>query len=90
MEYERQQILEGLTLGKFGKCSNLNHQILKICSRFFPASVVLGYDTTALTMSYAGYHLCKNPEILKQLQEEVDLAYDEANGETPDYNVVQV
>ena len=49
-----------------------------------------GYDTTSQTLAYAGYRLTKNPEILKQLQEEVDAAYDEANGETPDYSVVQV
>jgi cytochrome P450 len=49
-----------------------------------------GYDTTSQTLAYAGYRLTKNPEILKQLQDEVDAAYDEANGKTPDYSVVQV
>ena len=27
---------------------------------------------------------------MKQLQDEVDAAYEEANGQTPDYSVVQV
>ena len=50
----------------------------------------LGYDTTAQTLAYAGYELTKNQEVMKQLQDEVDAAYEEANGETPDYTVVQV
>ena len=50
----------------------------------------LGYDTTAQTLAYAGYELTKNPEVMKQLQDEVDAAYEEANGQTPDYSVVQV
>ena len=41
-------------------------------------------------MAYAGYELAKNPEIQKRLQEEIDLAYDEAHGQTPSYSVVQV
>jgi hypothetical protein len=41
-------------------------------------------------MAYAAYHLAKNPEIQKRLQEEVDLAYDESNGEELSYAVVQV
>jgi cytochrome P450 len=50
----------------------------------------LGYDTTAQTLAYAGYELTKNPEVMKQLQDEVDAAYEEANGKTPDYSVIQV
>ena len=56
----------------------------------FDFSYLKGYDTTSQTLAYAGYRLTKNPEILKQLQDEVDAAYDEANGKTPDYSVVQV
>jgi hypothetical protein len=41
-------------------------------------------------LAYAGYELAKNPEIQKRLQEEIDLAYDEADGKTPSYSVVQV
>ena len=49
-----------------------------------------GYDTTGQTLSYAGYQLTKNPEIMKQLQEEVDAAYEDADGKIPDYTVIQV
>jgi cytochrome P450 len=49
-----------------------------------------GYDTTAQTLAYAGYELAKNPEIQKHLQDEIDVAYEDANGEEPDYAVVQV
>ena len=50
----------------------------------------LGYDTTAQTLAYAGYELARNPEIQKRLQDEVDAAYEDANGEEPDYSVIQV
>ena len=51
---------------------------------------VLGYDTTAQTLAYAGYELARNPEIQKRLQDEVDAAYEDASGEEPDYSVIQV
>jgi hypothetical protein len=34
--------------------------------------------------------MAKNPDVLSQLQQEVDAAYDESDGKTPDYSVVQV
>jgi len=34
--------------------------------------------------------MAKNPDVMAQLQQEVDAAYDESDGKTPDYTVVQV
>ena len=51
--------------------------------------LVAGYDTTGMTLSYLAYELSKNPEIQKKLQVEVDQAYEESDGEIPDYNVIQ-
>jgi hypothetical protein len=34
--------------------------------------------------------MAKNPDVLSQLQQEVDVAYEESDGKTPDYSVVQV
>eukprot|EP00090_Calanus_glacialis_P013794 TRINITY_DN22442_c0_g1_i1.p1 TRINITY_DN22442_c0_g1~~TRINITY_DN22442_c0_g1_i1.p1 ORF type:complete len:206 (-),score=41.35 TRINITY_DN22442_c0_g1_i1:114-668(-) len=33
--------------------------------------------------------MSKNPEVQKKLQEEIDQAYDESEGEMPDYSVIQ-
>lgn len=51
--------------------------------------MVAGYDTTAITISYAAYELAKNPEIMEKLQEEIDAAFEECNDEMPDYNTIQ-
>jgi len=48
-----------------------------------------GYDTTALTLAFASHELSKNPDIQERLQNEVDEAYESANGKCPDYNVIQ-
>ena len=40
-------------------------------------------------LSYLTYQLSKNPEVQKKLQDEVDQAYEESDGEIPDYNVIQ-
>ena len=51
--------------------------------------MMAGYDTTATLLSYGSYALAKNPEAQTRLQEEVDEAFAEAEGEFPDYSVIQ-
>jgi len=51
--------------------------------------MVAGYDTTAMTLAFAADELAKNPEIQTKLQQEVDEAYEEAQGECPGYNEIQ-
>ena len=51
--------------------------------------IMAGYDTTATLLSYGSYALAKNPEVQKRLQEEVDEAFAEAEGDFPEYSAVQ-
>jgi len=51
--------------------------------------LVAGYDTTGMLLSYLAYETSKNPEIQEKLQEEVDQAFEDANGKFPDYNTIQ-
>jgi len=51
--------------------------------------LVAGYDTTAILLSYLSYELSRNPEIQKKLQEEIDEAYEDSDGEIPDYSTIQ-
>ncbi len=39
------------------------------------------YDTTGMTLSYLVYQLAKNPGVQQKLQEEVDQAYEDSQGE---------
>ena len=51
--------------------------------------LIAGYDTTGMTLTYLAYAMSKNPEIQQKLQEEVDQAFEDNNGELPEYNVIQ-
>merc|ERR1719499_13166 len=48
-----------------------------------------GYDTTGMLLSFFAYEMAKNPEIQEKLQEEIDQAFEDANGSFPDYNNIQ-
>ena len=48
-----------------------------------------GYDTTGMTLAVMGYFLSKYPEIQAKLQNEIDQAYEENDGEFPEFNVIQ-
>ena len=51
--------------------------------------LVAGYDTTSILLSFLAYEMSKNQEIQEKLQEEVDQAFEDSNGEFPDYNTIQ-
>ena len=51
--------------------------------------LVVGYDTTGMTLSYLAYAMSKNPNIQEKLQEEIDHAFDNSEDEFPDYNTIQ-
>lgn len=50
---------------------------------------IAGYDTTAAGLSYSTFYLAKNQEIQKRLQEEVDEAFAENDGQLPSYQMIQ-
>merc|ERR1719273_2485395 len=51
--------------------------------------LVVGYDTTGMTLSYLAYAMAKHPDIQEKLQEEIDQAFDDAGDKFPDYNTIQ-
>ena len=51
--------------------------------------LVVGYDTTGMTLSYLAYAMSKNPEVQEKLQQEIDKAFEESEEEFPDYNTIQ-
>jgi len=48
-----------------------------------------GYDTTGTTLSFLTYALSKDQEVQEQLRDEIDAAFEENDGELPDYTVIQ-
>merc|ERR1712037_548901 len=51
--------------------------------------MIAGYDTTWATLSFASYLLSKHPEEQQRLQDEIDQAFADADGEFPDYSTIQ-
>jgi len=51
--------------------------------------LVAGYDTTGMSLAFMAYYLSKNPDIQAKLQQEVDTAFEENDGEIPDYSAIQ-
>ena len=48
-----------------------------------------GYDTTGTTLSFLTYALSKDQEVQERLRDEIDAAFEENDGELPDYTVIQ-
>ena len=51
--------------------------------------LIVGYDTTNMTLAYALYALSLNPDVQERLWQEVDEAWKDAGDKLPDYNMVQ-
>ena len=51
--------------------------------------LVAGYDTTGMTLSYLAYEMSINPELQERLHQEVDQAFEDNDGEMPDYQTIQ-
>merc|ERR1719495_1008158 len=51
--------------------------------------LVAGYDTTGMTLSFMAYYLATHPDVQAALQDEIDAAFEENDGELPDYNKIQ-
>ena len=51
--------------------------------------LIVGYDTTGMTLAYALYALSLNPDVQEKLQQEVDEAWECSGDKLPDYNTVQ-
>ena len=51
--------------------------------------LVAGYDTTGMTLAYLAYEMSINPELQERLHQEVDQAFEDNDGEMPDYQTIQ-
>ena len=51
--------------------------------------LIVGYDTTGMTLAFILYALAENPEVQEKLQQEVDEAWEDAGGSFPDYSKIQ-
>jgi cytochrome P450 len=81
------QYEEDMKLSYSKKCKQSMDELTVLATAI--VLLVAGYDTTAMTLSYLAYELSKNPEVQRKLQDEIDQAYEESDGEIPDYNVIQ-
>ena len=51
--------------------------------------LMVGYDTTGMTLAFILYALAENEEVQEKLQREVDEAWEDAGGVFPDYTTIQ-
>lgn len=51
--------------------------------------LMVGYDTTGMTLAFILYALAENPEVQEKLQHEVDEVWKDAGGTFPDYTKIQ-
>ena len=87
-EYEKEAKLNHHK--KFSAISPEEEEIIMVATAL--VMLVAGYDTTAITMSYACHELALNQDVQDRLREELDEAYDKKDDETCvtlDYQDVQ-
>ena len=51
--------------------------------------LIAGYDTTGMTLAYLSYFLSQYPDVQANLQDEIDMAFEENGGKLPDYHTIQ-
>ena len=51
--------------------------------------LIVVYDTTGMILAFILYALAENPEVQEKLQQEVDKAWEDAEGAFPDYAKIQ-
>ena len=82
----QEQYEQDMALEVDSKKTPLDEEMLVCTAMTF---LLAGYDTTASTLAHAAYLLAKHPEEQARLQEEVDRAFEDAEGEFPDYSTIQ-
>merc|ERR1719462_790897 len=85
-EKQEEQYEKDMKLQLEKKNKSVDEDVLVATAMIF---MMAGYDTTATLLSYGSYALAKNPEVQTKLQEEVDEAFADADGEFPDYSAIQ-
>jgi cytochrome P450 len=51
--------------------------------------LIVGYDTTGMTLAFIMYELAENEDVQEKLRQEVDDAWEGMKGDFPDYSTVQ-
>merc|ERR550517_1003199 len=51
--------------------------------------LIAGYDTTGMTLSFLSYYLADQPDIQSRLRDEIEAAYEDNDGQLPDYQTIQ-